>query len=39
MQGDIEKAEEAGCVGYITKPIETRKFAKTISQYIKNGKV
>lgn len=39
MQGDMEKAQEAGCVGYITKPIETRNFAKTISQYMKNDKV
>ena len=37
MQGDKEKALEAGCVGYITKPIDTRKFLKTLSQYLKNG--
>ena len=36
MQGDEEKALEAGCTGYIAKPIETRKFLKTISQYL-NG--
>lgn len=36
MQGDEEKALEAGCTGYIAKPIDTRKFLKTISQYL-NG--
>ena len=36
MQGDKEKALEAGCTGYIAKPIDTRKFLKTISQYL-NG--
>ncbi len=34
MSGDEEKAIEAGCVGYITKPIETRKFLKSIAEYI-----
>ena len=36
MQGDEEKALEAGCTGYIAKPIDTRKFLETISQYL-NG--
>ena len=35
MQGDKEKALEAGCVGYIAKPIDTRKFLKTVSQFMK----
>jgi CheY-like chemotaxis protein len=35
MSGDEEKAIAAGCVGYITKPIETRKFLKSISGFIK----
>lgn len=34
MQGDEEKAFEAGCVGFITKPIDTRNFLETISQFI-----
>ena len=36
MQGDEEKALEAGCMGYIAKPIDTRKFLETVSQYLKN---
>ena len=34
MSGDEDKAIAAGCVGYITKPIETREFIKSISEYI-----
>ena len=34
MRGDEEKARAAGCSGYITKPIDTRKFAKTIASLI-----
>ena len=34
MSGDEDKAIAAGCVGYITKPIETREFIKSISGYI-----
>jgi CheY-like chemotaxis protein len=33
MEGDKEKALAAGCVGYITKPIETRGFSETIAEY------
>ena len=36
MQGDEEKALAAGCTGYITKPIDTRKFLKTVSEYLKD---
>jgi CheY-like chemotaxis protein len=36
MQGDKEKALAAGCTGYIAKPIDTRKFLKTVSQYLKD---
>ena len=37
MQGDEEKALEAGCTGYIAKPIDTRKFLETISKYLKDN--
>ena len=37
MQGDEEKALEAGCSGYIAKPIDTRKFLETIAQYLKDN--
>lgn len=33
MCGDEEKALEAGCVGYITKPIDTRDFLDTVNRY------
>ena len=33
MEGDEEKALAVGCVGYITKPIDTRSFSKTIAEY------
>ena len=36
MQGDKEKALGAGCAGYIAKPIDTRKFLETVSQFIKD---
>jgi CheY-like chemotaxis protein len=35
MQGDKEKTLEAGCTGYIAKPIDTRKFLETLAQYLK----
>ncbi len=34
MPGDEQKALEAGCQGYVTKPIDTRSFAGTIARYI-----
>ena len=34
MKGDKEKCLAAGCTGYITKPINTREFALTISEYM-----
>jgi CheY-like chemotaxis protein len=32
MKGDDQKAKEAGCEGYITKPIDTRKLADQIEE-------
>ena len=34
MKGDEEKALTAGCAGYITKPIDTREFSKTVTRFI-----
>ena len=34
MEGDEEKALEAGCAGYITKPLNTQNFLKTVEQYL-----
>jgi len=34
MKGDEEKALAAGCAGYITKPIDTRAFVKTVTAFI-----
>ena len=33
MQGDKEKALKAGCVGYITKPIDVKSFLKKIEKF------
>jgi CheY-like chemotaxis protein len=34
MQGDDVKAADAGCTGYITKPIDTKEFLKAVEKYI-----
>jgi two-component system, cell cycle response regulator len=34
MPGDEQKAREASCSGYITKPIDTRKFIETIRGFL-----
>jgi CheY-like chemotaxis protein len=34
MKGDDRKALEAGCDGYITKPIDTRTFAAQVAAYL-----
>jgi CheY-like chemotaxis protein len=33
MEEDQERAMNAGCQGYITKPINTKGFLTTIAQY------
>jgi len=34
MKGDDEIARQAGCIGYLTKPIDTRTFTATIAGFI-----
>ena len=34
MKGDKEKALAAGCIGYIAKPINVRKFSEQIQNYL-----
>jgi CheY-like chemotaxis protein len=34
MKGDAQKALDAGCVGYITKPIDTKTFAGTVGRFL-----
>jgi len=35
MKEDKEKIREAGCDGYITKPIDTREFLKKVAEYLR----
>ena len=35
MKGDKERIECAGCDGYITKPINTKKFSETVATFLK----
>ncbi|GHB94307.1 hypothetical protein GCM10010080_01810 [Thermomonas carbonis] len=34
MKGDEEKARDAGCIGYLTKPIDTRRFAGQVAAFL-----
>jgi two-component system, cell cycle response regulator DivK len=34
MKGDAELARNAGCDGYLTKPIDTRTFAATVTDFL-----
>jgi CheY-like chemotaxis protein len=36
MKGDREKSLEAGCDGYITKPIDTQQFPLEIEKYLRS---
>jgi two-component system, cell cycle response regulator len=38
MPGDEVKAQEAGCTGYITKPINTRTFIDSVNGYLNHRK-
>jgi CheY-like chemotaxis protein len=37
MKGDDQKALAAGCDGYITKPIDTRKLARQVAGFLERG--
>lgn len=37
MKGDDQKAREAGCDGYITKPIDTRKLPLQIAEFLRHA--
>jgi CheY-like chemotaxis protein len=37
MKGDEQKALDAGCEGYITKPIDTRMFPTLVAQYLRRA--
>ena len=34
MKGDDQRALEAGCDGYISKPVDTRTFARQVAAYL-----
>jgi len=38
MQGDDRKAADAGCDGYITKPIDTRKFVGQVAAILESAR-
>jgi len=37
MEGDEQKARDAGCDGYISKPIDTRAFLQSIENHLKTS--
>jgi len=39
MKGDQEIALQAGCDGYLTKPIDSRTLVQTINQFIASAKL
>jgi len=38
MKGDEQMAREAGCAGYIAKPLDTRSFNNTVSGFLKSDR-
>jgi two-component system, cell cycle response regulator len=34
MKGDEQRAREAGCVGYLSKPVDTRKLSAQVAEFI-----
>jgi len=38
MKGDEQKARDAGCDGYITKPIDTRALGARVREYLSSGR-
>ena len=38
MKGDEQKAREAGCDGYISKPIDTRTLPAMVADYLADGR-
>lgn len=36
MKGDAERASEAGCDGYITKPIDKKEFLEIVARYLRH---
>jgi two-component system, cell cycle response regulator DivK len=37
MRGDSQKAYDAGCDGYITKPIDTHRLTEQVAGFLENG--
>jgi len=38
MKGDAQRALDAGCAGYLTKPIDTRALADIVAGYLVDGR-
>jgi CheY-like chemotaxis protein len=38
MKGDDQKARAAGCDGYMTKPIDTRRLSSQVQKFLENSK-
>ena len=38
MKGDEQMARDAGCIGYIAKPVDTRSFNDTVSDYLNSDR-
>ncbi|HJU14872.1 MAG TPA: response regulator [Stellaceae bacterium] len=37
MRGDEERAREAGCDGYVTKPIRIQEFVRTVETFLRSS--